>query len=173
VAARAASVWAGFTTPEGVNDELKPILRLTVPQRSAGTGVEAVEGGMPLGRSRLLLFGLIPFGHIDIRLAELDLGRRFVERSSMPSLRGWRHERILEPTDDGCLIRDTVTFEVPEPLSRVPRMQRAVGGLLRGPSTTGTAGSPDSTASESLRRSSAPATSLPTTASTATGSSSP
>ena len=132
VAAPTATVWAGFTTAEGLNTELMPMLRLTPPHRSEGPATDPVGGGMPLGRSRLLLFGLIPLGHIELRLTELELGRRFVERSAMLAMREWQHERVLEAVDEGCLVRDTVTFEVREPLARIPGVQRAVGGLLRG-----------------------------------------
>ena len=86
--------------------------------------------GVPLGRSWLLLFGAIPLGKVDIRLAELELGRRFVERSSLAVMKEWQHERTLEPTDAGCVVRDTLTFEMREPLSRVPGAERVMRGLV-------------------------------------------
>jgi hypothetical protein len=48
----------------------------------------------------------------DLALAELEPGRRFLERSSLLSLRSWQHERRVEPLGaDTCRLTDRLTFE--------------------------------------------------------------
>ena len=67
--------------------------------------------GERIGRSWVLLFGLIPFDYDDLTLVRLDPGRGFLERSSMLSQRVWEHERTLEPAGGECLITDRVRWE--------------------------------------------------------------
>lgn len=112
LAADPAAVWERVTTPEGVNDEMRPYLRMTLPRGVESLDVETVELGEPIGRSWILLFGLVPFDYDDLCLVRLDPGRGFLERSTMLSQRLWEHERMLEPTDEGgCLIADRVRWE--------------------------------------------------------------
>jgi len=70
--------------------------------------------GERLCRSWLLLAGLVPVEYDDLAFAEVEPGRRFMERSSLLSQRIWEHERIIEPASHGCRITDRVRF--------VPRM---------------------------------------------------
>jgi hypothetical protein len=66
----------------------------------------------PLGRSWVLLFGLIPIDYDDLVLEQIDPGRGFLERSSMLSQRLWEHERTIEPVDPNtCEIADRVAWE--------------------------------------------------------------
>ena len=67
-------------------------MRMTVPRRLRGKTIDDVEPGEGLGRSWLLLFGLIPFDYDDLGLAELGPGHRFLERSTM--LTAHRHRRL-------------------------------------------------------------------------------
>jgi hypothetical protein len=111
IAAPAAQVWERAVTPEGINHELAPILRMTMPRGLRDATIDDVTVGEPLGRSWLLLFGFLPVDYDDLALAELDPGRRFLERSSMLSMRVWQHERIVEPIDEGsCRLTDRLTF---------------------------------------------------------------
>jgi hypothetical protein len=50
----------------------------------------------------------------------------------MALMKEWQHERIHEPPDNGGRVRDTVTFQMREPLCRIPGTERAMRGLLRG-----------------------------------------
>lgn len=109
--ADAAAVWDRVTTPEGINDEMRPIMRMTVPAGVERLDPESVELGERIGRSWVLLFGLIPFDYDDLTLVGLEPGRGFLERSSMLSQRVWEHERTLEPAGGGCLITDRVRWE--------------------------------------------------------------
>ncbi len=52
-----------------------------MPAGLQGKTIDDVEVGEPLGRSWILLGGLIPVDFDDLRLVELEPGRRFLERS--------------------------------------------------------------------------------------------
>jgi hypothetical protein len=98
-------------TPEGVNDEMRPYLRMTVPRGIERLDLDEIEIGKRIGRSWVLLFGLIPFDYDDLTLVRLDRGEGFLERSQMLSQRTWEHERTLEAVNGGCLITDRVRWE--------------------------------------------------------------
>jgi ligand-binding SRPBCC domain-containing protein len=112
LAAPAEEVWAGVTTAEGVNAELKPLLRMTVPRGLDDFSIADVEDGTTLGRSWILLFGLIPFDYDDIHVERIEPGRAFHERSTMLTQRRWEHDRSVEPDGEtACMVTDSVLFE--------------------------------------------------------------
>jgi ligand-binding SRPBCC domain-containing protein len=131
ISASAGSVWQRVTAPDGINDELWPFMHMTVPRSMKAKTIADVEPGVRLGRSWLLLFGFAPFEFDDITIAELEPGSRLLERSSMLSMRRWQHERMITATDQGCEVRDRVTFELRTPLSRVPRLERLLRSSLQ------------------------------------------
>jgi len=91
---------------------MHPYLRMTLPAGVERLDPEGIELGRKIGRSWILLFGLLPFDYDDITLVRLDPGNGFLERSQMLSQRVWEHERTLEPTpEDGCLIADRVSWQ--------------------------------------------------------------
>ena len=92
-----AAVWDRVISPEGINDEMRPWLRMTLPPGVERLDLETVELGKPIGRSWILLFGLIPFDYDDVTLVRLEPGRGFLERSTMLSQRLWEHERTIKP----------------------------------------------------------------------------
>lgn len=105
-------VWDRVITPEGIRDEMHPYLRMTLPAGVERLDPESVEMGERIGRSWILLFGLLPFDYDDITLVRLEPGRGFLERSRMLSQRAWEHERTLEPDPGGgCLITDRVSWQ--------------------------------------------------------------
>jgi ligand-binding SRPBCC domain-containing protein len=140
--ASAREVWDRIVTPEGINDEMRPFLRMTTPRGLERLDPGSVELGKPIGRSWILLFGAIPIDFDKITLLELEEGRRFLERSPMLSMRLWEHERTVEPSGNGCLISDRVRFQprlglpgaLPRPLFRAffrhrhRRLRRRFGG---------------------------------------------
>lgn len=131
VATPVAALWNFVTTPEGMNYELRPLIRMTVPRTMRGRTVDDVEPGDHLGRSWLLLGGFVPFEFDDITVAELDIGRRFMERSAMGSIRVWQHERSLQPLDTGgTRITDSIEYELRFPLPGLERFTGHVLGLL-------------------------------------------
>jgi ligand-binding SRPBCC domain-containing protein len=117
--APAEAVWAHATSAEGINHELAPWLRMTLP--SAGLSLASVRPGVPLGRSWLLLGGALPVDFDDLCLAELR-PFYFREQSTLLSQRAWQHEREVVPQARGCELRDRLTFA-----PRVP----GTGGISR------------------------------------------
>jgi len=115
--ASADEVWDRATTPDGINDELRPLMRMTVPSGFTSLEPEEIELGEPIGRSWVLLAGVLPVDYDDITLVELDPGRRFVERGRLLSQRMWQHVRSVEPVDGGCVVRDVVAWEPKIPVS--------------------------------------------------------
>ena len=124
--APAESVWEFVTSPEGVNHELGPLLRMTVPR---GTDLVIREGH--LGRSWVLLAGVLPVDYDDLYIARLDPGRGFSERSVMGSARAWHHDRSVEAlAGGGCQVTDRIGFE-PRVRSAGGLQQRVLGLLFR------------------------------------------
>ncbi len=54
---------------------------------------------------------MVPFGYDQLTIVEVEPGRRRVERSTMPSMRRWEHERTLTAVPVGTCVRDRVNFE--------------------------------------------------------------
>jgi ligand-binding SRPBCC domain-containing protein len=141
-------IWNWVVTPEGVNDELRPWLRMTVP--GGDFNLDSVELGTPIGRSWVLFCGLIPVDFDEIQLDEIEPGRGFVERSRMLSQRAWEHARTIRPVDGGSLITDAVAWEPRLPLPgaamkpmfkaifghRHRRLRRRFGGVPAGPAAS-------------------------------------
>jgi ligand-binding SRPBCC domain-containing protein len=112
LAATPEAVWARVSTFEGINDELRPLMRMTAPARVRALDPAEVVLGERIFRSWILLFGVIPIDYDDLSLIALEPGRGFHERSTMLSMRAWEHERWLEPDGDGrCRLRDRLSFE--------------------------------------------------------------
>ena len=111
VAAEPQRVWERIITPEGINHELRPWMRMTLPRGVERIDLDSVELGVPIGRSWVLLLGVLPFEYDDITLIELEPGHRFLERSPMLSQRTWQHERIVEPAEGGSRVTDRIRME--------------------------------------------------------------
>jgi ligand-binding SRPBCC domain-containing protein len=130
----AEEVWARAVTEEGINDELAPILRMTMPAGLRGKTVDTVEVGVPLGRSWILLGGVLPVDYDDLCLAELEPGRRFLERSRTLAFAVWQHERsVVAEGERACRVTDSLGFELRRAVSWIPgaaRLATAVVGAL-------------------------------------------
>ncbi len=96
---------------DGIRAEMRPLLRMGAPRGVHNVNHRTVVPGLPVFRSRLTLFGLIPCGHSDLTFLSWDEGRGFVEQSPMTGMKAWRHERTIAPTETGCSLTDTLTFE--------------------------------------------------------------
>jgi ligand-binding SRPBCC domain-containing protein len=137
-------VWAWIATAEGVNDELRPWMRMTVPG-GGDIDLDSIEVGKPIGRSWVLFLGLIPIDYDEINVVEVNQGRGFVERSRMLSQRAWEHVRTIEPAANGSVITDAIAWEPRLPLParalrpmfgaifrhRHRRLRRRFGGSAR------------------------------------------
>jgi ligand-binding SRPBCC domain-containing protein len=130
--ATADEVWARAVTEEGINDELTPMLRMTMPPGLAGKTIDTVEVGVELGRSWILLGRVLPVDYDDLRLAELEPGR-FLERSRTLTFSLWQHERIVESEGEGARVTDRLGFELKRAVAWIPgaaALARGVVGLL-------------------------------------------
>lgn len=138
LAAPAADVWARVTTPEGIQDELRPWVGMTMPPGLRGRTLEDAPEvlGRPLGKAWLLLFRVLPVDFDDMRLVGYVAGRSFHEQSRMLLLSVWEHERSVEPAPDGpeapagCVVSDRLTAVARAPLSRVPGAERVVRTIV-------------------------------------------
>jgi ligand-binding SRPBCC domain-containing protein len=129
IAAPADEVWARVTSVEGINHELRPWMRMTVPRGLRGATLDDLPVGERAGRSWILLFGVIPFDYDDLVLVEREPGR-FLERSTMLSMRIWEHERSVRATADGrSEITDRMAFELRPPLAAL-RLARPIRAMI-------------------------------------------
>lgn len=120
LAAGQPAVWDRIASFEGINHELGPLMRMTAP-RHLSLEPDSVPLGKPWFRSWVLLFGVIPFDYDHLCIVELEVGSRFLERSTMLSAKVWEHERTLDALPGGgTRVTDRVAFE--------PRI-RPIGGL--------------------------------------------
>lgn len=109
LSASADAVWAHASTMDGVNLELAPWVRMTVPSAARGRRLSDAEPGREAFASVLLLLGLVPFDVHHLTLARVD-ARGFQEDSWSWLQRRWRHERQVDPTPGGCVVTDRVVF---------------------------------------------------------------
>ena len=110
-------VWARVVTPEGINDELRPWMTMSMPRGAESMTVDNVPVGVPIGRAWLRLFGVLPFDYDRLTIAELKPGHSFDEQSTMMSMRTWRHQRTVTPDGDAkAVVRDRITFQLRTPL---------------------------------------------------------
>lgn len=127
----AAEVWARAVTEEGINDELRPWLRMTMPAGLRGRTIDDVDVGEWLGRSWILLGRVLPVDYDDLRLAELGPGHRFLERSRTLAFAVWEHERIVVPDGQGrCRVTDRLGFELKRPLRHIPGVARVASAIV-------------------------------------------
>jgi hypothetical protein len=127
LARSADEVWERVTTPAGINHELGPWMRMTIPRGWAGASLADVVPPVRLGRSWVLLFGVIPFDYDDLAIDALG-ERSFRERSTMLSAREWQHERWVVPDElspgDRCVVRDRLEFVPRRAITAIPRAAR-------------------------------------------------
>lgn len=126
----ADALWRSVCRLDGVNYELGPILRMTAPRGLRAASIDEVEVGEPVGRSWLLLGGLIPVDYDDLRIVELEPPRRFLERSTMLTMTVWEHERTIDPAGDGSVLTDRLGFEMRPPLRGVPGFERLAAAIV-------------------------------------------
>ncbi|TCK25791.1 hypothetical protein [Pseudonocardia endophytica] len=124
-------VWRRVVSPAGINDEMLPWIRMTVPRGAGDITIDTVRVGEPDGRAWLLLFGALPFDYDLLTIIELEPGHRFREQSTMLSMRTWGHERTLTPAAaGGTLVTDRVTLGPRGPLVCAGPLLRAVLGAF-------------------------------------------
>jgi len=123
LAVDADTLWTAVASFEGINRELMPLARMIPPAGIEALSPETVTPGQCLGRSWILLFGVIPVDYDDITLTKIDPGHGFVEESTLMTQRVWRHVRTLESIPGGTHITDEVTcvprLAILRPIARV------------------------------------------------------
>ena len=109
--APAEAVWARVTTAEGVNAELMPIVRMTLPR-----GLEDFDIEAP-GRHHTRPQLAAAVRPDPVRLGS-DSHRAGRARAGVPRAlddalqRYWHHSRVVDPAgQDACTVTDTVRFE--------------------------------------------------------------
>jgi hypothetical protein len=110
LAAAADVVWRHVTDMDGVNGELAPLLRMTVPHDLKRARLDQLPVGRRAGRSWLLLFGFLPVDFDDLTIAEFGPGNRFLERSTMLTQSQWEHERTVTAIPGGCRVADRLAW---------------------------------------------------------------
>jgi len=107
LAAPADVVWQHAASVAGINAELWPV-RMHLPHdpemlsRLAET--RAARGVL------ISLLGILPLDWHWLGIQQITPGRGFHEISSSLWMRRWVYIRSIEPTTDGCLLRDRVEF---------------------------------------------------------------
>ena len=88
--------------------------------------------GVALGRSWILVLGVIPIDYDDLTIVELE-PLRFLERSRLFSAPVWELERSVVDTAGGCSLHDRVAFEPRSIAQRIPggvALRRAIVGAI-------------------------------------------
>lgn len=101
------TLWPAVFSMRGVNRELGPWVRMTVPP---GGELRADRPGEVLFPSWILLVGLLPVDRHFLRFESVEPGRYFREDSWSWTHRYWRHTRTLEAVGKGVLLTDEVRF---------------------------------------------------------------
>jgi len=131
LAATAATVWRHATTPDGINDEFQPWMRMTVPRRLRAMSLDDVELGVRVCRSWVLVLGVVPFEYDDLVLVERGPGFRFLERSATLTATTWQHERTVVPRGSSCELADRVDAEIRPAIAGVPGAANVFGSVVR------------------------------------------
>ncbi len=121
------TVWERVVSQEGINYEMGPYIKMTMPKAFRGKSIGEVSPGTHIGKSLLLLFGVIPFGYDDITITQIEPGRMFLEQSSMTGMRTWIHHRTLEPIGDKTIVTDSLTLA---PRLRIPGLAGLLGTIV-------------------------------------------
>lgn len=135
LAAPVERVWAHARTMEGVNAELAPWVRMSVPAAARCRPIDDAPLGREAFVSVLFFLGIVPFDvHHLVVVEHAPAG--FVEESWSWVQRRWRHERRVRAVPGGCEVHDTVTVTPRFPVIPVARsivliLFRARHGVLR------------------------------------------
>ena len=102
-------VWRRVSTMDGVNAELMPWMRMTVPRGEGETSLMEAPIGEDWFSSWLLLGGLFPMDRHTFQMESVE-DCRFQEHSSSTLQAIWRHEREIIGANNACRVIDTVAF---------------------------------------------------------------
>ncbi len=129
LAASLDDVWAVVNTMTGVNAELGPWIKMTVPVEASEVRIDDAPVGRPLFSSWVLLGGVFPIDRHHFQIHSVDKGRAFDEDSTSWSQRRWRHRRELVALGEhACRVTDRLDFQPRAPMTggAIERVIRAV-----------------------------------------------
>jgi ligand-binding SRPBCC domain-containing protein len=131
VAASAPDVWAVVSTMDGVNAELRPLMRMTHPPHLTSLADADIVLGELAMHSWLLAFGFLPIDRHALGLERVYDGEGFDEESTSWLQRRWRHERrVIDEGDGTSTVTDELTAE-PRLGLLAPVLRRVVTALFR------------------------------------------
>ena len=126
----ASEVWNVVGTMRGVNAELGPWLRMTVPAEADKLRLEDAPVGKALFASWVLFLG-VPIDRHYLELERIDPGRGFKEKSTSWSEARWIHERTVVPTGrDACVVTDRLEM-TPRLRAMTPLLVRVVTTVFK------------------------------------------
>jgi hypothetical protein len=109
LAASADAVLATLTL-DGVNAELRPLVRMTAPLEWARRSLDEWPQRQVLFHSWILLLGVLPIDRHAFYLQSVHPGEGFHETSTSLMNAAWNHERTIMPIDGGCRVTDRVEY---------------------------------------------------------------
>jgi ligand-binding SRPBCC domain-containing protein len=124
--APAAEVWAHASSMGGVNAELMPLMRMSVPSHVVDLDIGQAPIGGTAFKSWMLAFGFLPVDRHFLGFEKIVPGVGFDERSSSWTQKLWIHRRRVEPDGNGSRITDDLEFE-----PRVPGMGLLLEPVIR------------------------------------------
>lgn len=101
---------SSLLTMSGVNRELSPFIRMTVPPEWSSKAIFEWPTGKVLFSSWILLFGIFPVDRHKFFLQSVDRETGFAEDSCSLTNKSWRHRRRIDRTGAFCWVTDTVEF---------------------------------------------------------------
>ena len=108
--AEAAKLWQHATSMAGVNFELAPWVRMSVPPQASASGLDDVILGEVAFHSWMLGLGFLPFDRHALCIHEIGPDYRFLEKSTSWLQRQWHHDRQITSVPGGSMVVDKVTF---------------------------------------------------------------
>ena len=106
----------GTLTMQGVNRELAPLVRMTVPEAWRDKLITQWPAQQPLFSSWVLLFSVLPIDRHSFFFDAIDPASGFNENSSTWTNKHWQHQRTIRSAQSGCEVTDTVQYESRLPL---------------------------------------------------------
>ena len=98
------------------------MLRMTTPRVLRGRSIDELEPGVPVGRSWILLGGVLPVDYDDLGLVEIERRAASSSDRGCSSMSLWQHERVIEPTGEPAPARSPTasSFALRRPLAASP-----------------------------------------------------
>ena len=103
-------------TLASVNDELRPLVRMTAPDPWCSRPILEWPTQQQLFDSWILLLGVVPVDRHSFLLRAVVPGEAFVEESKSLIHRVWVQERRVTGINGGCRLTDRVSYQSRWPL---------------------------------------------------------